>query len=148
MQPVIFESRITIVSKIQSPKTLLEHLCARLPDASFKISSFIAVVGVSLGVYMGLSTDHSLAPVHVHLNLIGWVSVFLFGLFYRMHPSAIGKAAIAQVAMSVIGSVTMLSGLAGLLLTGDAFYMPFAVVGSLLVWAGFLVFFIIVAKVR
>ncbi|MBL0924991.1 MAG: hypothetical protein IBJ12_11075 [Sphingomonadaceae bacterium] len=105
-----------------------------------------AVISVSLGVYMGIGSDHTLAPVHVHLNLVGWVSLFLFGMFYKSHPNANGSAAVVQVSLVSIGYIVMLSGLAGLLLTASAAFMPLAVVGSLLVWAGFLLFFILVAR--
>jgi hypothetical protein len=119
---------------------------SRLPGICFKLSSLTAVVGVSLGVYMGVGGDHTLGPVHVHLNLIGWVSLFLFGLFYKSHPDAISGAALVQVSMVAIGYIVMLSGLAGLLLTASAAFMPLAVIGSLLVWAGFLMFFILVTR--
>jgi hypothetical protein len=119
---------------------------SRLPGICFKLSSLTAVIGVSLGVYMGISSDHTLAPVHVHLNLIGWVSLFLFGLFYKLHPDAIGGVAVIQVLMIVAGYIVMMAGLAGLLLTGSSAFMPLAVIGSLLVWAGILLFFIVVAR--
>ena len=38
------------------------------------------VIGIGLGVYMGASGDHSLFPVHAHINLLGWVSMALIGL--------------------------------------------------------------------
>ena len=123
-------------------------LSARLPAACFVIASLTAVIGVSLGVYMGIGRDHTLAPVHVHLNLIGWVSLFLFGLFYKAHPSAVGKTAVVQVAASVVGYVAMMAGLAGYLLTGSEAFMPVAIIGSLLVWAGMVLFFIIVSVTR
>lgn len=118
----------------------------RLPGVCFKLASLTAVVGVSLGVFMGIGGDHTLAPVHVHLNLIGWVSLFLFGLFYKLHPDAVGSAAVLQVFMAAIGYIVMLTGLAGLLLTASAAFMPLAIVGSLLVWAAFLLFLILVVK--
>jgi hypothetical protein len=43
--------------------------------------------GVSLGIYMGIVHDFSLAPVHAHTNLLGWASLALFGLAYRAWPS-------------------------------------------------------------
>jgi hypothetical protein len=119
---------------------------AWLPGACFKLASFTALIGVSLGIYMGIFQDHQLAPVHVHLNLIGWVSLFLFGMFYKSHTAAIGIAAVAQVALSAVGYIVMLSGLAGLILTSGAVFFPLAVSGSLLVWLGFALFFVIVAR--
>lgn len=121
-------------------------ITSRLPSACFKIGSFTALIGVSLGIYMGISHDHNLAPVHVHLNLIGWVSMFLFGLFYKAHPEAIGKVAVAQVLLSTAGYITMLSGLAGLLVTAHPAFQPLTIGGSLTVWAGFALFAFIVAR--
>lgn len=121
-------------------------IITRLPGICFKLASLTAVIGVSMGVYMGIADDHTLAPVHVHLNLIGWVSLFLFGLFYKSHANAIGDLAVVQISMSVVGYILMLSGLAGLLLTGNSAFMPFAIIGSLLVWAGMVLFAVIVAR--
>lgn len=46
------------------------------------------IAGVALGIVMAASNDHTLRPVHAHLNLLGWVSMALFGLFYRAFPAA------------------------------------------------------------
>lgn len=45
-------------------------------------------LGVLLGNIMGASHDFTLTPVHAHLNLLGWASLFLFGLWYRVMPTA------------------------------------------------------------
>lgn len=46
------------------------------------------VVAVAMGIYMGASGDHSLRPVHVHMNLLGWVSLALIGIIYHYFPNA------------------------------------------------------------
>ncbi len=46
---------------------------------------------VSLGVFMGASGDHSLFPVHAHLNLLGWVSMTLTALIYRQFPQSAAR---------------------------------------------------------
>jgi len=53
-----------------------------------RIAVLYILIGVSLGIYMGASGDHSMHPVHAHLNLLGWVAMSLFGLFYRAIPAA------------------------------------------------------------
>lgn len=55
-----------------------------------RLAVLYLVVGVTLGIVMGATQDHSLYPVHAHLNLLGWVSLALFGLFYRAIPAAAG----------------------------------------------------------
>ena len=54
------------------------------------IGSLYLLVGVLLGSYMGGSGDHSLAPVHAHINLLGFTLMTLFGLAYRVMPGMAG----------------------------------------------------------
>jgi cbb3-type cytochrome oxidase subunit 1 len=53
-----------------------------------RIAVLYIVAGVSLGIYMGASGNHVMHPVHAHLNLLGWVAMTIFGLFYRAIPAA------------------------------------------------------------
>ena len=62
----------------------------------FRIAVLYLIAGVSLGVFMGASGDHAMFPVHAHLNLLGWVTLSLFGLFYRAWPAA-AKTRLAKV---------------------------------------------------
>lgn len=50
------------------------------------LAAFMLVCGVSMGVYMGVVHDFSLAPIHAHTNLVGWASLALFGIVYRIFP--------------------------------------------------------------
>ncbi|MFD1611047.1 hypothetical protein ACFSCW_04445 [Sphingomonas tabacisoli] len=50
------------------------------------LASLCLLGGVSLGMYMGMAHDFQLAPVHAHLNLLGWASLALFGLSYCAVP--------------------------------------------------------------
>lgn len=45
-------------------------------------------LGITLGVFMGASRDHTLFPVHAHINLLGWVSLALIGFIYHFFPVA------------------------------------------------------------
>jgi hypothetical protein len=65
------------------------------------------VVGVSLGMYMGMKQDFMLAPVHAHLNLLGWASLGLFGLAYRAYPD-LGRSKAARVHLALSGPSAVL----------------------------------------
>jgi cbb3-type cytochrome oxidase subunit 1 len=55
----------------------------------FLVSAIIYVlVGMSFGIWMAANQDFQLAPMHGHLNLIGWVTMALFALFYHQVPQA------------------------------------------------------------
>jgi uncharacterized membrane protein YgdD (TMEM256/DUF423 family) len=111
-----------------------------LSRVCYAVASLAVVCGVALGIFMGINDDHTLAPVHAHLNLICWVSVFLFGVYYHLHPNAVTWVAKLQVAMVAIGAVMTFGSLAIMLTSGDRALLPVAIVGSILVFAGFLVF--------
>jgi hypothetical protein len=52
------------------------------------------VAAVCLGVGMAASHDFRLRGLHVHLNMLGWVSSALTGVVYRLYPrvAALGLA--------------------------------------------------------
>ena len=53
----------------------------------FKLAALYFLCGVGLGLHMAKSGNHSMFPVHAHLNLLGWVSMALFGLIYQCFPA-------------------------------------------------------------
>ncbi len=53
-----------------------------------KIAVIYLQVGVASGLIMGLTHHFEYAPVHAHLNLLGWASLGLAGLVYRLYPEA------------------------------------------------------------
>ena len=92
------------------------------------------------GLVMAISVDHTTLPAHAHLNLLGWVSLFLFGIYYRLHPSLEGaRSAIVQVYVWIIGTIILSIGVA-LVHTGHAAGDPVAAVGSIIVLLDMLVF--------
>jgi hypothetical protein len=50
------------------------------------IGAAYLVVGIVLGSYMGGSGDHTLTPVHAHINLLGFTLMTVFGIGYRLIP--------------------------------------------------------------
>lgn len=64
-------------------------------------------VGVYLGMWMGVNKDFTLAPVHAHLNLLGWASLALFGLTYSAYPE-IGRTKLAAAHFALAAPSAML----------------------------------------
>lgn len=46
------------------------------------------IVGMVIGVWLGMTQDLELRPLHAHLGVFGWVSLAIFGLAYRAYPKA------------------------------------------------------------
>jgi hypothetical protein len=100
---------------------------------SFRTAVLFVIVGMIWGIAMAISEDHSAMPAHAHLNLLGWVSLFLFGIYYRLHPSLEGtRSASVQVWGWIVGTVILATGV-GLAHTGHAVGDPVAAIGSLVV---------------
>jgi hypothetical protein len=53
-----------------------------------RVSVAILLIGLVGGIAMGIAQEFRLAAAHAHLNLIGGVLLFLFGLCYRLCPNA------------------------------------------------------------
>lgn len=106
----------------------------------YRLAALYFAIGVVLGVTMGASGDHSLFAVHAHVNLLGWVSMALFGLIGTVHPSVTeGRVAAAQFWMYNIGVPLMLGALT-LRLKGFASVEPVIAVASILVGCSVLLF--------
>lgn len=77
------------------------------------IGSLYLLVGMGLGMHMGASGDHTLSPVHAHINLLGFALMTLFGLAYRLLPGlSAGWMPKAHFWLHQIGTLVLLVGLA------------------------------------
>ncbi|MBU1383363.1 MAG: hypothetical protein KKG14_06995 [Alphaproteobacteria bacterium] len=105
-----------------------------------------ALVGMSLGVWMGANQDFALRPVHAHVNLLGFASMMLFGLFYRAVPAAgRGWLPLAHFGLSVVGFLILMPSLTLLILQRPIF-MPAMIASEVMLVGSMLLFVIIVFK--
>lgn len=54
----------------------------------FATAALFALCGMAWGIQMSATHDHTLAPAHGHLNLIGFVAMAVFGAYYALHETA------------------------------------------------------------
>lgn len=95
-------------------------------------------LGMLWGIQMGIAQDFTLAPAHAHLNLVGFVTMALAGLFYHVTPrAAASPLARVHFVLATLGVWTMVPGIA-LAVTGQG--EGLAIAGSLATLAGMLVF--------
>ncbi|WP_223592180.1 cbb3-type cytochrome c oxidase subunit I [Neobacillus bataviensis] len=106
-----------------------------------KVASVYLTIGVLAGIIMGIIHDFRLTSVHAHINLLGWVSMALFGLIYHFYPQAANsKLAKTQFWFHNIGVPVMLGGIAVQVITGSNAALPVAIIGSLVVVVGVILF--------
>jgi cbb3-type cytochrome oxidase subunit 1 len=53
-----------------------------------KIAVIYMMIGVVMGLVMGITHRFQYAPVHAHINLLGWASLALISLIYHVYPEA------------------------------------------------------------
>src|SRR5215469_4035979 len=114
-------------------------------DATYvTIGIVYLIVGMVLGIVMGMRQDFQLAPVHAHLNLVGFVSHSVFGLVHRVWPALrAGAIASMQFWLFVLGTPLFVAGIAISILGGVIW--P-AVIGSILVLLGALLFLVMMFR--
>ena len=94
----------------------------------FRISVSVGLIGMAFGIFMGIRQDFALAPAHAHLNLLGFVTMFLSALYYRAFPNAAAsRLAPYQAVVSAVGAILFPVGIACVLLGGHDRFEPFVV---------------------
>jgi hypothetical protein len=115
-------------------------------DNFLRLGALSALVGMSLGVWMGANENFVLRPVHAHINLLGFASMMLFGLFYRAFPAAgRGWMPLAHFVLSVVGFLVLMPSLT-LMLLGKPLFMPGMIASEIMLVASMGLFVIIVFK--
>ena len=118
----------------------------RASSLSFRIAVLCAIAGMIMGIAMAASQNHSVMPAHAHLNLLGWVSLFLFGIYYKLHPAIdVGRLALLQVGVWTAGTVVVTIGVTMFYL-GHQVGDPIAAVGSIIVLAAMILFAVLVFR--
>jgi len=97
----------------------------------------LALVGLTLGIVMGISQDFAFAPVHAHLNLVGWVTLVLFGLAYRLDLARSDGWAVLHYVVAAAGAIIFPIGI---YLSMARQQELFVIIGALLTLASMLLF--------
>ncbi len=98
-----------------------------LPFYFIGASVIFALLGMFYGMYMAGSENHLLAGAHAHNNLLGWVTMAIYGLYYKAVPVAVGSLAnihfwvalVANlifpigIALAILGTTPLLAAIGG-----------------------------------
>ncbi|HEX8666365.1 MAG TPA: hypothetical protein VF744_20295 [Beijerinckiaceae bacterium] len=109
-------------------------------DTFFVLTAAACLIGgVGMGIFMGIAHDFQFAPVHAHLNLLGWASLALFGLVYKAWPAlAQSRIALAHFALAAPSALVFPVGI----YLSIAHQNPGLAIGASLLWlAGAVAFF-------
>ncbi len=119
----------------------------RVSAAFFAFGALCLLVGMCAGMAMGGSENFTLAPVHAHLNLLGWVTMAIYGTFYALTKNTMSvRLAWINFCLSVVGVLVMMPAMAILLLHNDQRLNPVVGIGGLINMLALIVFGISVVR--
>jgi hypothetical protein len=113
----------------------------------FRVSVVLGLIGMGLGISMGIRQDFALVPAHAHLNLLGFITLFLSALYYRAVPEA-GASLFAKVqaATAIVGAIIFPIGISCVVLGGRERFEPIVAAGATIVFVGMALFAFIVFR--
>lgn len=112
-----------------------------------RFAAIFGFIGVVIGSSMSGNMDYSLRPIHAHIVLVGWLSVFAWGIFYYVVPVKRLLFVKVQSIFGVIGAIGLTSGMwfynLNPLNTNETFNMVFFIVGGTILLIAFALFIVI-----
>ena len=67
-----------------------------------RFAAVFGLFGTYLGSHMAGAGSYALKAVHVHILLVGWLSMFAWGIFYKNYEVRIKKLVTAQAITGMI----------------------------------------------
>ncbi|WP_338753329.1 hypothetical protein [Bacillus sp. FJAT-52991] len=116
-----------------------------------RFAAIFGFIGAVLGSHMAGAGSYAVRPIHAHILVVGWLSLFAFSAFYRMYKVPKGsKLAGAHVWSAIIGTIGLTVGM--WLYTVKPFDLPqtftmvFYIVGGTILLISFLLFVFVAFK--
>ncbi|MGO1059463.1 hypothetical protein ACTL32_10075 [Planococcus sp. FY231025] len=112
-----------------------------------RFSAIFGLLGTYLGSHMAGQMDYALRPIHAHILLVGWLSVFAWGIFYRVYTIKYKKLVAVHGVLAMVGAVGLTAGMWLYNLNpfnwNDTLVMVLFIVGGTLLLLAFLLFAVI-----
>lgn len=76
-----------------------------------RISAIFGLIGAFLGSHMAGSGSYAFRPIHAHILVVGWLSVFAWGVFYKLYQVRAKKLVTVHGWTAIIGSIGLTAGM-------------------------------------
>ena len=107
------------------------------------VGAVYLIIGICFGIYMGGSGDHTMAPLHAHINLVGFTLMTVFGILYRVFPET-GLSSLARLHFWLhLGGSVILLVMLYLLFSGrieDESMFPLAAIAEIAILLGVILY--------
>jgi len=116
----------------------------RISQLYFRTAVIFLIIGILMGLNMAISQDHSVIGAHAHCNLLGWVTMAIFGGYHALNPQKAEKRlAMIQYYVYTAGIALMVPALY-LMLRGNTAMEPIVALASVITFVGVLLFAFII----
>ncbi|WP_306301301.1 hypothetical protein [Thalassobacillus sp. C254] len=105
-------------------------------------SAIFAVIGTIMGSHMAGAGSMALRPIHAHILVVGWLSLFAFAAYYRMFPvPKSSKLATVHVWTAFFGSIGLSGGMwAYYFIPGSMVTLMAFIIGGTILAVSFILF--------
>ena len=112
-----------------------------------RFAAIFGLIGTFLGSKMSGDMDYSLRPIHAHVLLVGWLSVFAWGIFYSIYTVKYKVLVTIQSILAMTGAFGLSFGMWMYNLNpfnlNETFVMIFFIVGGTLLLLAFTLFVVV-----
>lgn len=105
-----------------------------------RIAAIFGLIGVVIGSMMSGQENYAYKPVHAHVTLVGWLSVFAWGIFYYVVPVAKAIIVKVQAVFGIIGAIGLTAGMYFYNFYDETWAMVFFIVGGTVLLFAFALF--------
>ncbi|USK53303.1 hypothetical protein LIS82_17030 [Cytobacillus solani] len=76
-----------------------------------RLSALFALIGAFLGSHMAGSGSYAFRPIHAHILVVGWLTIFAWAVYYKIFTPKIGLLAKLHVYSAIVGSIGLTGGM-------------------------------------
>ncbi len=76
-----------------------------------RIAAIFGLIGTVLGSHMAGTGSYAFRPIHAHILLVGWLSMFAWGVFYKIYQVRASKLITMHGWTAIIGSIGLTTGM-------------------------------------
>lgn len=112
-----------------------------------RLAAIFGLLGTYLGSHMSGSGSYEFRPIHAHILLVGWLSMFAWGIFYRVFKVKSPKLVRAHGWTAILGVFGLTIGMWLYTINpfnlNEIFTMIFFIVGGTILLISFALFIIV-----
>ncbi|GAF64499.1 hypothetical protein BTS2_1392 [Bacillus sp. TS-2] len=75
------------------------------------LSAIFGLIGVFLGAHMAGAGSYAIRPVHAHILVVGWLTLFSWSIYYKVYQPKRKRLSDWHTITAVIGSIGLTLGM-------------------------------------